>query len=55
MFPPARVATTANSGHTFGVNVLLFDGSVHFVTYAVDLSTWRALGTRNAGDLVGDY
>jgi prepilin-type N-terminal cleavage/methylation domain-containing protein/prepilin-type processing-associated H-X9-DG protein len=55
MFPPSRVATSANSGHTNGVNVLMFDGSVHFVTNGVDLGTWRAMGTRNGNDLVGDY
>ncbi|HKI35098.1 MAG TPA: DUF1559 domain-containing protein [Gemmataceae bacterium] len=54
-YPPQRVATSANSGHTNGVNLLLFDGSVRFVSYSIDLSTWRALGTRNGGDQVGDY
>jgi prepilin-type N-terminal cleavage/methylation domain-containing protein/prepilin-type processing-associated H-X9-DG protein len=54
-FPPQRIATSANSAHSNGVNVLLFDGSVRFVTYGVSLDTWRALGTRNGGDVVGDY
>jgi prepilin-type N-terminal cleavage/methylation domain-containing protein/prepilin-type processing-associated H-X9-DG protein len=55
MFPPQRIATTANSGHTNGVNLLLFDGSVRFVTYTINLATWRALGTRNGGEVLGDY
>jgi prepilin-type N-terminal cleavage/methylation domain-containing protein/prepilin-type processing-associated H-X9-DG protein len=55
MYPPGRIATTANSGHTNGVNMALCDGSVRFVANAIQLSTWRALGTRNGGEVVGDY
>jgi prepilin-type N-terminal cleavage/methylation domain-containing protein len=55
MYPPQRISTTANSKHTYGVNLLLFDGSVRFVSYGINLTTWRALGTRNEGDIVGDY
>ncbi len=36
-----------------GVNVLLCDGSVHFVTNGISLPTWQAIGTRNGGDLPG--
>ncbi len=54
-YPPQRIATTANSGHTNGVNLLLFDGAVRFVSYGVDLRTWRALGTRAGGEPIGDY
>jgi prepilin-type N-terminal cleavage/methylation domain-containing protein len=50
MFPPQRISTTANSGHTNIVNVLLFDGSVRTVPYSVDLAAWRAMGTRNGGE-----
>jgi prepilin-type N-terminal cleavage/methylation domain-containing protein/prepilin-type processing-associated H-X9-DG protein len=53
MFPPQRIATTANSGHANGVNLVLFDGSVRFVSYSIDLATWRALGTRNGGEVLG--
>jgi prepilin-type N-terminal cleavage/methylation domain-containing protein/prepilin-type processing-associated H-X9-DG protein len=55
MFPPQHISTTANSGHPNGVNVVLFDGSVRFVTYNIGLATWRALGTRNGGEVVGNY
>jgi prepilin-type N-terminal cleavage/methylation domain-containing protein/prepilin-type processing-associated H-X9-DG protein len=55
MFPPSRIATSANSGHTNSVNVLLFDGSVRSVSYGIDLATWRALGTRAGGETLGDY
>jgi prepilin-type N-terminal cleavage/methylation domain-containing protein/prepilin-type processing-associated H-X9-DG protein len=51
MFPPQRIATTANSNHQRMVNVLLFDGSVHTVSYGIDLYTWQALGTRAGGEL----
>jgi prepilin-type N-terminal cleavage/methylation domain-containing protein/prepilin-type processing-associated H-X9-DG protein len=53
MFPPQRIMTTANSNHTNGVNVLLCDGSVHFVTYSISLNTWRAMGTRDGGEVLG--
>jgi len=36
-----------------GVNMVLCDGSVHFVPNAISLPTWRALGTRNGGDVLG--
>jgi len=55
MFPPQRIATTANSKHAGVVNVLLFDGSVRTVPYTINLATWRALGTRNGGETVGDF
>jgi prepilin-type N-terminal cleavage/methylation domain-containing protein/prepilin-type processing-associated H-X9-DG protein len=43
-----------SSRHTGGVNVLLGDGSVRFVRDAVELATWRALGSRNGGEVPGD-
>lgn len=49
-------AITARSYHTGGVNVALMDGSVRFIRDALDLATWRALGTRQGGEvLTGDY
>ncbi len=47
--------TAARSGHTGGVNLLLGDGSVRFISNSVSLPTWRAIATRNLGDLPGDY
>jgi prepilin-type N-terminal cleavage/methylation domain-containing protein/prepilin-type processing-associated H-X9-DG protein len=56
MFPPQRIATTANSAHTGGVNMLLLDGSARFVADSINLVTWRALGTRSGGEVFsGDY
>jgi prepilin-type N-terminal cleavage/methylation domain-containing protein/prepilin-type processing-associated H-X9-DG protein len=54
-FPQNRTMTMpANSGHPNGVNLLACDGSVRFVSNSIDLATWRALGTRNGGEVVGD-
>jgi prepilin-type processing-associated H-X9-DG protein len=48
-------AVTSRSYHTGGVNVVLMDGSVRFVTNDIAPATWRALGTRASGEVVGDY
>jgi prepilin-type processing-associated H-X9-DG protein len=55
MYPPGRIATTANSEHPQGVNVGFCDGSVHYVSNSVDLAVWRALGTRGGGEPIGDF
>jgi prepilin-type N-terminal cleavage/methylation domain-containing protein/prepilin-type processing-associated H-X9-DG protein len=39
-------AVNARSYHPGGANVLFMDGSVRFATNSVDLTTWRALGSR---------
>jgi prepilin-type N-terminal cleavage/methylation domain-containing protein/prepilin-type processing-associated H-X9-DG protein len=46
---------TARSKHGGGVNVLLADGSVHFVQDSIAVATWGALGTMNGGEVVGDF
>jgi len=46
-----RVATLAGSAHSQGVNVLLCDGSVRFVRNSIDLYSWRALGSRDKGEV----
>jgi prepilin-type processing-associated H-X9-DG protein len=54
--PTLRSTMSATSNHTGGVNVAFGDGSVRFVVNAIDLTTWRALGSRNGGEPVGaDY
>jgi prepilin-type N-terminal cleavage/methylation domain-containing protein/prepilin-type processing-associated H-X9-DG protein len=45
----------ARSHHSQGVNVAFADGSVHFITDGVDLAVWQGLGTRNGGEVPGDY
>jgi prepilin-type N-terminal cleavage/methylation domain-containing protein/prepilin-type processing-associated H-X9-DG protein len=42
-----------SSYHVGGVNVLFGDGSVRFVQDGISLTSWRALGTRNGGEVVG--
>ena len=39
---------TARSRHPNGVNLLLCDGSVHFVANGISLATWRAVATPRA-------
>ncbi len=43
---------TARSEHSNGVNVMFADGSVRFLQGSVQRSVWRALGTRNGGEIV---
>ncbi len=52
MFPPGRIATMAASYHTGGVIVAMCDGSVDFVSSQVDIAIWRALGSRNGGEVI---
>jgi prepilin-type processing-associated H-X9-DG protein len=40
----------ASSGHAQGVNVVMADGSVHFVRNSITLDVWRALGSRNGNE-----
>ncbi len=41
---------SASSAHPGGVIALLCDSSVRFMTQTVDLTTWRAIGTRAGGE-----
>ncbi len=41
------------SRHPGGVNFLFGDGSVRFLKDSIDAATFRALGTRNGGEVVG--
>ncbi len=42
----------ARSYHTGGVQAVLADGSTKFVSENIDLVTWRAMGTRQGGEVV---
>lgn len=48
--PPG--VSTARSHHPGGVNALMADGSVRFVSEMISTAVWRGLGTRNGGELV---
>lgn len=48
-------ALYARSLHPGGVQVGLADGSVRFVGETIDTQTWRALGTREGGETLGEF
>jgi len=49
-----RATMPASSKHPGGVNTLLCDGAVTFYSENVDLSVWRATGTRARGETVSN-
>ena len=51
--PSLRAAMTPSSRHTGGVNVVFGDGSVRFVRDNIDIPTWRAMGSRDGGEVFG--
>ena len=46
------VLHTSRSHHPGGVTVAMADGSMQFITNAVDKTTWTALGTINEGEVI---
>ena len=46
---------SASSEHPGHVNVLMGDGSARSVADGIDLTVWRALGTRNGNEIVGEF
>lgn len=54
-FVVGKSTMPASSRHTSGVNLLLGDGSVRFSKDSVDLTVWRAAGSRNGGEVPGDF
>jgi type II secretory pathway pseudopilin PulG len=52
--PGEHAIITARSKHTGGVNASRGDGSVRFVSDGIDVLIWRALGTRDLGEVVSD-
>ncbi len=46
-------SVTSRSYHVGGVQTSLVDGSVRFVTESIDLSIWKALGTRANQEVIG--
>ena len=45
-------AITATSLHPGGVNLLLADGHAQFVRQTVDVNVWRAIASRNGGEVI---
>ena len=46
----AYQALSASSLHPNGVNVLMVDGAVRFVSDGIDIKVWRAMSSRNGND-----
>jgi prepilin-type N-terminal cleavage/methylation domain-containing protein/prepilin-type processing-associated H-X9-DG protein len=43
------------SKHPGGCNFVFVDGSVKFIRESIDMKTYKALGSRNGGETIGDY
>ena len=48
----SSAAVTARSYHSGGVNVVLLDGSVHYISDDLDLAVWQAATTRSGGESI---
>ena len=55
LLKPTFAAVTARSFHTGIVSSLLMDGSVRSISDNIDLNTWRNLGARGDGNVVGEF
>ena len=42
------------SFHISGVNMIMGDGSVHFIDESIDYETYNYLGTRNGGEVLAE-
>ena len=51
-YHPSMGIVTPRSLHGAGANIVMADGSTRFVTQRIARAVWRALGTRNGGELV---
>ena len=40
------------SMHPGGANLLFADGSVHFLKSSINVRSWRAMATRNFGEII---
>lgn len=54
-YSDANVYAAARSFHSGGVNALLADGSVRFITENINLNTWKSLNTRQNGETLGEF
>lgn len=45
----------AGSDHTGGVQVLMADGAVRFVSENIDRNTWWGIGTRRGSETIGEF
>jgi prepilin-type N-terminal cleavage/methylation domain-containing protein len=52
---PTFAVVTSRSHHDGGVNSLKMDGSVSFISSAIDKQVWQALGSRAGGEVVNEH
>jgi prepilin-type processing-associated H-X9-DG protein len=52
---PTYAAITARSHHVGTVNAAMMDGSVRTVSNSINLAIWRAIGTRQGGEVMSDF
>jgi len=45
----------ARSAHVGGVQVLMSDGAVRFISNNIDLNTWQGLGTMQGSEVLGEF
>jgi prepilin-type N-terminal cleavage/methylation domain-containing protein/prepilin-type processing-associated H-X9-DG protein len=48
------IHVAASSYHTGGVNMVMADGSVRFVSDSINFGTWQAMGTKAGGEVVSN-
>jgi prepilin-type processing-associated H-X9-DG protein len=48
------MVSAASSYHSNGVMVGMLDGSVRFASRTISVPTWRAVGSRNGGEVLGN-
>lgn len=53
--PAAKASMAASSRHVGGAHLLLSDGSVRFTSENIDVNLWRGVGTRNGGEVIGEF
>jgi prepilin-type N-terminal cleavage/methylation domain-containing protein/prepilin-type processing-associated H-X9-DG protein len=51
-FTALRAIMPPSSRHPGGVNLALADGSVRFIKDSINVTPWRALGTRSGGEVI---
>ena len=52
---PANHIDDFSSHHTGGAQFLMGDGAVRFVSTNIDTNVFKALATRQLGEVVGDF
>jgi prepilin-type N-terminal cleavage/methylation domain-containing protein len=53
--PWQQASFASRSPHIGGVQVLLADGSVRFISDSINLGTWQSLGNRAEGTVIGEF